>query len=120
MTIIVQIVIVLVLAVGYNIAQDVFLIKSARHSDLKYAQDATIQLWAFIFAISDAAFLTLVTGGILLFNWYLEPFRSFSAGGAIAATIITTAIESFFIFFPQWIQFFGAYEYAQYLMEVNQ
>jgi hypothetical protein len=119
MTIVVLIEIVLVLAVGSNIAQDVFLMISARRSDLEYAQDATIQLWGFIFAISDAAFLTLVTGGFLYINWSMKMLTGFSAGGAIVA-IITTAIESFFIFFPQWIQFFGAYEYAEYLMEINQ
>jgi hypothetical protein len=43
----------------------------------------------------------------------------FSIGGAVSS-IITTAFGSFFIFLPQWIQFLGAFEYAQYLMEVNQ
>ena len=83
MTIVILIEIILVLAIGYNIAQDVFLMKSARRSDLEYAQDSTIQLWGFIFAISDAAFLTLVTGGFLYLNWSMKMLTGFSVGGAL-------------------------------------
>ena len=52
----------------YNVMQDVFLIYSASRRDLEYAQDSKIQLLGFFFAISDAAFLTLVTGGFLYNN----------------------------------------------------
>ena len=69
MSIIVVIEVILIIATVWNIVQDVFLLKSAGHSELEYAQDSNVQLWGFIFATTDAAFLSLVTGFILYSTW---------------------------------------------------
>ena len=109
----------LVLVVPYNIVQDSFYIVASRHSEIEYVQDGTIQLWGFLFVIGDASFLSLVTGLFLYANWSTKMASGFSIGGVITS-VLSTAIESFLLFLPQWLQFFAAYEYAQYMMAVNQ
>jgi hypothetical protein len=69
MSIVVVVEVILIIATVWNIVQDVFLLKAAGHSELEYAQDSNVQLWGFIFATSDAAILSLVTGFILYSTW---------------------------------------------------
>jgi hypothetical protein len=79
--------VILIFAITWNIVQDVFLIKSSRHTELEYAQDSTVQLWGFLYAFTDAAFLSLVTGAILYATWTTKMVDGFSIGGAIGSIV---------------------------------